>query len=135
MNLPDPQKWILTGFASIIAPWQDKVTKFELISSFYQPQLNLLASFLGILIGVTVLAVAKSQSKRVNTRRLVWSTGILTTLILICFGLHLTVDIVWFPDPIPATILRIAWPFFYIFANIGVATSVALSLLIFSERR
>lgn len=131
MELPDPKKWILTGFAALLAPWQDQVTSIELISQYFQPQISVAAAILGAFLGIAFLAYFKSQSKARISRKLLISACIFVACVIFCLGLHSTVDSIWFPDQTMTAVLRVVWPAIYICTNLALATSVAFIILVF----
>ena len=134
MKLPDPQKWVLTGFAAILAPWQEELSRVELISPYYQPQTQVAASIAGVFVGTAVLAVAQDDPEGKNRRRFGTATATFVLLLLICLSLKYTVDTVWQPGELGVIALRLLWPAVYICVNMALSAAVAFAILSFSER-
>lgn len=135
MELPDPKKWFLTGFAALLAPWQDQLSSIDLISAYYQPTVQIVAALCGVLIGTAALSAYKRHAKQKNRDRLLKNTVVFAVVLIVCLTLTFTVGSVWQPAETGTIALRVLWPILYVTLNASLAVCVALSLLVFWKSR
>lgn len=131
MELPDPKKWFLTGFAALVAPWQDQISSIDLISAYYQPTVQVVAALSGVLIGTAALSAYQRHAKQRNRDRLLRSTMLLVVVLAVCLTLSFTVGSVWQPAETGTIALRVLWPLLYVLLNSALAVCIALTLLVF----
>ena len=86
MGLFDSWKeWGLPAFATVLAPWQDKITQVGLVSDYFQPNLSVAASILSPLAAmVTYSQLLKYSVSRVNRISLLGFV-VFTLLLTSCF--------------------------------------------------
>lgn len=125
------QLWGLPAFASIFAPWHEKITNMALISDFYQPTLNVGGTVLGPLSCLVVFSTMH-KIKMMRLRKFVRICFILfMSCLLGCIVLKNTIDIFIFPSVTVTPIIRIMWIVLYIglFVFLG-ATMTGAAILI-----
>lgn len=135
VSMPEPGKWILVAFSSLVTPWQDKITSLELISPYYQPRVAMVASILAIFVGVTLLAIYEKVSRRRKNRALFGSAALFFVTMIACLLLSLTVDVTWTPDASNVGRLGMIWVVVYILVSISAAACIGLLVLIFSPSK
>jgi len=129
VKLPDPGKWLLTGFAAIVAPWQEKLSTIELISPFYKPDIQIAAVVCGVLAGTISLIVWRDIGIKTIQKKLMVSGLAFFTILLSCLGLSYSVGILFEPGQVGTVAIRFGWPMLYLSLHITLATCVALIIL------
>lgn len=123
----DPKKWALPAAASLLAPWQDKLTQIDLISGYYQPDMSIAASVVGPLTAVATATFHRRRAEAVVRRRMALACVMFVLLLLTCFFLSNAVDVTWYPDETATLVLRFVWPalFLSVFAAFAFAAATA----------
>jgi hypothetical protein len=120
----------LPAFASALAPWQDKLTSAELIPSFYQPQISILASVVGVLVCFCLWLVCRRLKRRTLVRLCLASLAAFVAAIVGCLWLNAVVDVTWFPEGGALTAMRLGWQLLYIAVFAAFSSAVAAALLL-----
>jgi hypothetical protein len=120
----------LPAFASALAPWQDKLTSAELIPSFYQPQISVIASLVGVLTCFCLWLACNKLKRRALVRLCLSSLLAFVAAIAGCLWLNAIVDIHWFPEGGALAALQLGWQLLYVavFALFSVTVAIALLL-------
>ena len=123
--------WGLPAFASVLAPWQERLTQIPLISPFFEPTLSIAASVGGPLTAFVAYAYLQPKTKSSNRRTAV--CGLLTFLFLLlgCITLNHTIGITWFPGPHLQIAMWVLWASAYLgmFCFFGI-TLVASAIVV-----
>ena len=120
----------LPAFAAALGPWQDKLTSAELIPAYYQPQISIVASVVGVLTCFCLWLACR----RLRRRALVWlcllSLAGFVAMVVGCLWLNAVVDVEWFPEGSSLVALRLGWQLLYValFASMSAAIATALRL-------
>ena len=120
----------LPAFAAALAPWQDKLTQAELIPTWYQPTLGIIASVLGPLICFCLWLTCDRLKRRTLVRLCLASLFAFVAANFACLWLYAAVDITWFPDPATQPALRLAWQFLYLLIFAAFASAIVTGLLL-----
>jgi hypothetical protein len=129
------KEWGLPAFISALSPLFTYFVNLQLISSFYQPALGLVATVLGALAAMVSVATLMERSKAIRVPCLLIAICVLVATFVICLIFSATVGQTWFLDKIGRTVVHVIWRVAYIcvFVSFGVATATAY-LLIFQKR-
>lgn len=126
-------KWGLPAFATLLAPWLEKLTSMSLISDMFQPTLNIGASILAPLCCLVTFSVFGGTPKALSKPCLrAFSVFIGALTMCLCFKYLLGTW--WSPDPVLTMGLWGIWAVAYLtlFCSFGV-TVVTASLLAFGR--
>jgi hypothetical protein len=117
------QTWGLASFATVIGPWQEKLTNIGLVSNFFQPALNIVASIIGPLVCLTSFAALSTCSRARQQRIGIAFFFVFVILIISCLTLRHGVGLIWFPEGGAQMAVWVAWWVIYLglFAALGVA--------------
>ena len=120
----------LPAFAAALAPWQDKLTSAELIPSYYQPQIGIVASVAGVLVCFCLWLVCRRLKRRTLVRLCLASLAGFLMAIAACLWLDSALDVTWFPDGGALAAVRLGWQLLYValFAAFSAAIATALRL-------
>lgn len=120
----------------VFGPWQEAVTGLNLISNYWQPQLNVASSVTGSIALAATVAFVSHRSQR--ARRTCFVVFILPSIIafLVCVILNLIVGTTYFPEGTTRVFVALAWFVAYItmFTCLGAALG-ALALLLPKEKQ
>jgi hypothetical protein len=108
-------------FASLFAPWQDKVTSINLISDWFQPSANVAASIVGPLSCFLTYTFLKDWSKSSKKSFAVLSFVLFLLSLIICFIFKVTIENV---NQLPVMLSESVWGFWFflyliIFISLG----------------
>lgn len=106
--------WGLPAFAEIFAPWQNKLTQLNLISEYFQPQLNVGASVLGPLACMIGFALLHNKAKKRIQRTALSSFFVCALLIVACITATQTIGVIVHPGPSVQVVVWIAWILAYL---------------------
>ena len=120
----------LPAFAAALAPWQDKLTSAELIPSYYQPQVGIVASVVGVLVCFCLWLVCRRFKRRTLVRLCLASLAGFIAAIAFCLWLDAAVDVYWFPEGGALAALRLGWQLLYVAVFAAFSTAVATALLL-----
>jgi len=120
-------------FASLAAPWVEKLINVQLISEYYQPRLSIFATILGPLFLMITYGLLKNASVASRNR---WAIGAAVGLFvsfLICISFQNWIGPVWVPEVNAMTVVRILWTALYELMFIFLAVALGAGFL--SARR
>lgn len=122
-------KWGLPAFAAALSPWQDKITHTSLISDWFQPEINTVASIVGPLVCLVAFGALHKASRRRQQRLSIICMLAFFACLIICLFLRYTLGVIWFPPPYAQMVIWGAWATIYLalFALFGL-TIVAATL-------
>lgn len=126
--------WGLPAFAGVLAPWHEKLTSVHLLSEYFQPQMNVIASVVGPLACLAAVALLDKKSRRLQSR-VGWISGVaFFLLVLLCFLLRQVVEMLVAPEPVVQIVLWGigAGAFLLVFISFSVA-AVACTLALGSR--
>ena len=134
LNLRDVLRTVgllLGALAEPLLPWYRYFYDFQLISDYYQPGLNGLASIGGFVTFLTVFGICKgfSQERLRNWLVRTW-LPILGGSLLICLLFSWTVDVVWAPGVTATLIVRALWLAAYLAIFISISAILCKSVLL-----
>jgi hypothetical protein len=114
--------WGLASFATIIVPWQDKLTSIGLVSDFFQPGLNIAASIIGPLVCLTSFAALSTSSRARQQKSCIAFFIAFVVLLISCLALRYGIGLIWFPEGGAQMAVWVVWWIIYlgIFASFGV---------------
>src|SRR5689334_13625884 len=117
------QAWGLASFATVIGPWQEKLTNIGLVSNFFQPALNIVASIIGPLVCLTSFAALSTCSRARQQKIGIAFFFVFVILIVSCLTLRHGIGLIWFPEGGAQMAVWVAWWAIYLglFAALGVA--------------
>jgi hypothetical protein len=117
------QTWGLASFATVIGPWQEKLTNIGLVSNFFQPALNIVASIIGPLVCLTSFAALSTCSRARQQKIGIAFFFVFVILIVSCLTLRHGIGLIWFPEGGTQMAVWVAWWVIYLglFAALGVA--------------
>lgn len=130
------KQWPTLGipmFASLAAPWVEKLINVQLISEYYQPRLSIFATILGPLFLMITYGLLKNASVASRNR---WAIGAAVGLFvsfLICISFQNWIGPVWVPEVNAMTVVRILWTALYELMFIFLAVALGAGFL--SARR
>jgi small-conductance mechanosensitive channel len=115
--------WGLASFATVIGPWQEKLTNIGLVSNFFQPALNIVASIIGPLVCLTSFAALSTCSRARQQKIGIVFFIVFLVLIILCLTLRHGIGLFWFPEGSLQMAVWVAWWIIYLglFAALGVA--------------
>lgn len=125
--------WGIPAWIPIVAPWQRAITKQDLISSTYQPHLDVLCGVVGALSAMFVYAFfadARATSKRSAA---IWLVGVVAASMAVLVVFTATVDITWAPGKVWGIIIDVVWPLTYMLTFVGFGGLVVVLLLLRSS--
>ena len=120
----------LPAFASALAPWQDKLTSAELIPAYYQPQIGIVASVVGVLICFCLWLACRRLKRRTLVRLCLGALACFVVAIAACLWLDTAVDVYWFPDDGALAALQLGWQLLYVLVFAAFSATVATALLL-----
>jgi hypothetical protein len=122
----------LPAFASLFAPWQDKVTSVNLISNWFQPSANLTASIVGPLSCFVTYAILANWSRKDKSLFAIWSFVVFVLSLIVCFIFKVAVENLGQPPVLLSEILWGLWFLLYIvvFIALGSCMLATFRLLI-----
>ncbi|QYD67523.1 hypothetical protein KZJ38_14310 [Paraburkholderia edwinii] len=117
------QAWGLASFATVIGPWQEKLTNIGLVSNFFQPALNIVASIIGPLVCLTSFAALSTCSRARQQKIGIAFFFVFVILIVSCLTLRHGIGLIWFPEGGAQMAVWVAlWAIYLgLFAALGVA--------------
>lgn len=128
------KEWVIPVATGALFPWQDQLTKLELIASYYQPSTNLLLTILssiGAMAGYALLHSQTKDEKRRWLKRAIWLTIVFFALTVL---INFTLGRSWHPEGGLMYTTRIVWWFSYVGAFVALTQIVlAAFILIFGE--
>jgi hypothetical protein len=102
------------GLIGALSPWIAPFFEFELISKYYQPALNRVASIIAVIATVTTLALLNESAMKRKRRVGVWClVGAFVAFIICLVFLH-TVGKVWAPKQLATGVVRVVWHIAYL---------------------
>lgn len=123
--------WGLPAFAGILLPWQAAITRIELISNYFQPELNILASVVGPLVALVIFSALNGEGKPKKIKVGVISFVLFVGALFLCLLLTHTVGFIEYRSKWVQIAIWIFWFAAYItvfsaFAATAVASTVAI---------
>jgi hypothetical protein len=132
------QTWGLASFATVIGPWQEKLTNIGLVSNFFQPALNIVASIIGPLVCLTSFA-ALSTCSRARQQKIGLAFFIAFLILIVsCLTLRHGIGLIWFPEGGAQMAVWVGWWIIYLglFAALGVTiVSATLAAPLVAHRK
>ncbi|NEH59670.1 hypothetical protein GR198_28510 [Rhizobium leguminosarum] len=125
--------WGLPAFATLLAPWQEKLTNMSLISDMFQPTLNTAASILAPLCCLVTFSVVGGTPKTLS-KPCLRAFGVFIGALIVCLCFKYLLGMWWSPDPLLTMGLWVIWAVAYLtlFGAFAV-TVVTASLLAFAR--
>ena len=120
----------LPAFATILAPWQDKLTRAELIPLWYQPQVSYIASVLGPLVCFCLYMTCDRLKRRTLARLCLASLATFVVAVAACLWLDSAVDVTWFPHAGWQPLVSLAWRLLYLSIFAAFAAAIVTGLLL-----
>lgn len=120
----------LPAFAAALAPWQDKLTSAALIPAYYQPQISIVASLVGVLVCFCLWLLCRKLRRRALARLCVSSLLLFLAAVAGCLWLDAVVDIHWFPEGGALAALQLGWQLLYVALFAAFSAAVATALLL-----
>ena len=127
------KRWDALGIPAalgVFAPWYEKVLAFPLISSYWQPELNVFCTVAGAIAAVITFALFLRQSKKVVK---LWLCRMLVSLVVVflaCLVLKLTVGVTFFPGAQYQWIVWGGWIIVYMAIFACLSSTLVLAMLL-----
>lgn len=101
--------WVIPVFASLAAPWLEKLINVRLISEYYQPRLSIFATILGPVALMVAYGLLKNRPVATKSRWAIVGAIGLFVCFLICIGFENWLGTLWVPDENAMAAMRILW--------------------------
>jgi hypothetical protein len=125
----------LPAFAAIIAPWQNKLTEIALISEWFQPGLNTLASLLGPLACLLAFSFLKPRSRAKRVSFSLRAAIVFLISLFICFSFNFSIGTLWIPTPREQFAIWIVWIAAYLTLFVTLALCIVGATLAIPDDR
>jgi hypothetical protein len=107
--------WLLIGVLGPMTPWFQPLFNFDLISTYYHPTLNPVASLLAALTFGVAFQRYKNLSKDRLSKLLFLPFGLAFCFTFLgCFSLNLTIGETWDPGVVLGLFVRVLWTVLYL---------------------
>lgn len=120
----------LPAFAAALAPWQDRLTSAELVPAYYQPQIGIVASLVGVLVCLCLWLACRRLKRRALVGLCLFSLLAFVAAVAGCLWLDAVVDIHWFPEGGALAALQFGWQLLYVAVFAAFSATVATALLL-----
>ena len=118
-----------------LAPWIAPFFEFKLISDYFQPALNALASIIAVIATITTLALLNHSAMKRKRCVGAWRPGRAIVAFIICLSFHFIVGTVWVPNQLATWVVRIVWVIAYLLLFALLITAIcSFGMLIPTEK-
>lgn len=120
--------WGIPALIALLAPWQEALTGLQLISEYYQPGINKVASAIGALGAMFSFAFLNDQSRQKQRWWAIYTGAAWLLCLIVCLSLTFTLGVTLDPGPGNQELIDVVHWLAYV-GMFGLSGSLILALL------
>jgi hypothetical protein len=121
---------IVATVTGALSPWVGPFFEFKVISDYFQPQLNALATLLVVMAFMFTYVMWRKAAQRFKKQIMIWSLAGAFVLYFVCLILKSTVGVTWAPGIITTIVIRTVWIVIYLLTFVLLAVGLCSMVML-----